>query len=144
MTDKTIDVKKELYELQKAYAYFMMCEYEEEAEDIRDIGILDVASTDEVYDLDEIYEYTIQASLDLNECKDIYTMTNDHLSFKFIQPTTYESMTYNLRHCGFDEWVSSENGFDYDLATQITTDYISGQSIEILSKKYPMCTIEKQ
>lgn len=136
--------EKKIIEIQKAYEKFVKNEYREIAHDIRNQQIVDIASTEGVYDSGEKYEYMIQASLDLENRRDIYIMENTFLIFKFVQPMTYDSMIYNLTHGQFDDWISIENGIDCDLATRITDDFIAGKSICYSFGIYPSFTIEEK
>lgn len=103
-----------------------------------------IANTDEVYDSEELMEYEIQCALNLKDKLDIYHIYNENISVRILQPMTYEEMINNLNRGDFDSWVSSENGLDYDILTNMILDYKNGIEKNRIIEKYGLNQLYKK
>ncbi|EME7220928.1 hypothetical protein [Enterococcus faecium] len=135
--NKVISNDNILERLIEAKWQFDKHEYKQEEKELFTLeDTIYIANTDEVYDSEELMEYEIQCTLNLKDKLDIYQITNEYISVRILQPMTYEEMINNLNRGDFDSWVSSENGLDYDILTDMILDYKNGIEKNRIIEKY--------
>lgn len=140
----------QLIELNETYSNF--CEYEygeamslvqgnemlDSLEGQKNLKLIDIAYTDEVFDDLSKYCYQITAKYDIEHHKEIYQMTNEKITVTCFKSMSIDELIQSLRVCSFDEWVTCTNWLDYDVVSLFTDGQIS---IVDLLEKNP--TIEK-
>ena len=132
---------KQLIDLNNAYIEF--CEYEYgQAEALVDFSqpvqtiprevlpqMIDIAYTDEVEDSLGHYRYEVAAKVDIQNCEEIYQLSNEKLTVICVKEASVDEIIYNLRSCSFDDWMTCTNWIDYDEVTQLTDGVISEENL---------------
>ena len=130
-----------MYELFRNY--FDFCEYEYgQAEALVDFSQpvqtisrevlpqrIDIAYTDEVEDSLGHYRYEVAVKGDIQNCEEIYQLSNEKLTVICVKETSVDEIIYNLRSCSFDDWMTCTNWIDYDEVTQLTDGVISEENL---------------
>ncbi len=132
---------KQLIDLNNAYIDF--CEYEHgQVEPLVDFSqpvqmisrevlsqMIDIAYTDEVEDSFGRFCYEVAAKVDIQNCGEIYQLSNEKLTVICVKETSVDEIIYNLRKCSFDDWITCTNWIDYDEVTQLTDGVISEENL---------------
>ena len=132
---------KQLIDLNNAYIDF--CEYEYgQVEPLVDFSqpvqmisrevfpqMIDIAYTDEVEDSFGRFRYEVAAKVDIQNCEEIYQLSNEKLTVICVKETSVDEIIYNLRSCSFDDWITCTNWIDYDEVTQLTDGVISKENL---------------
>lgn len=132
---------KQLIDLNNAYNDF--CEYEYgQAEPLVDFTkpvrnlsqevlpqMIDIAYTDDVEDSFGRYRYEVAAKIDIQNCEELYQLSNEKLTVICVKETSVDEVIYNLRSCSFDDWITCTNWIDYDEVTQLTDGVISEENL---------------
>lgn len=112
---------KQLIDLNNAYIDF--CEYEYgQAEPIVDFTqpvrtlsqevlpqMIDIAYTDDVEDSFGRYRYEVAAKINIQNCEELYQLSNEKLTVICVKETSVDEVIYNLRSCSFDDWITCTN-----------------------------------
>lgn len=132
---------KQLIDLNNAYIEF--CEYEYgRAEALVDFSqpvqtisrevlpqMIDIAYTDDVEDSFGRFRYEVAAKVDIQNCEELYQLSNEKLTVICVKETSVDEIIYNLRSCSFDDWMTCTNWIDYDEVTQLTDGVISEENL---------------
>ena len=132
---------KQLIDLNNAYIDFCGYEYGQ-AEPLVDFSrpvqtisrevlpqMIDIAYTDEVEDSLGHYRYEVAAKVDIQNCEELYQLSNEKLTVICVKETSVDEIIYNLRSCSFDDWITCTNWIDYDEVTQLTDGVISEENL---------------
>ena len=109
------------YRLSKAYSEFVRREYEDE--DFKKVDLDDVipvAFSEENYDSNNYYDYSVQCSLDLENRLDIYETWNEFIAVKAVYECDYEYMISNLENADSESWIHDERLLERDELSEIT------------------------
>ena len=132
---------KQLIDLNNAYIDF--CEYEYgQVESLVDFSqpvqtitrevlpqMIDIAYTDEVEDSFGRFRYEVAAKVDIQNCEELYQLSNEKLTVICVKETSVDELIVNLRSCSFDDWITCTNWIDYDEVTQLTDRVISEENL---------------
>lgn len=132
---------KQLIDLNNAYIDF--CEYEyghveplvDFSQPVQTISrevlpqMIDIAYTDEVEDSFGRFCYEVAAKIDIQNCEELYQLSNEKLTVICVKETSVDEIIYNLRSCSFDDWITCTNWIDYDEVTQLTDGVISEENL---------------
>lgn len=135
---------KQLIDLNNAYINF--CEYEygqaeplvEFTQPVHTLSqevlpqMIDIAYTDELEDSLGRFRYEVAAKIDIQNCEELYQLSNEKLTVICVKETSVDEVIYNLRSCSFDDWITCTNWIDYDEVTQLTDGVISEENLSAL------------
>ncbi len=132
---------KQLIDLNNAYNDF--CEYEysqveplvDFTQPVRTLSqevlpqMIDIAYTDDVEDSFGRFRYEVAAKVDIQNCEELYQLSNEKLTVICVKETSVDELIYNMRSCSFDDWITCTNWIDYDEVTQLTDGVISEENL---------------